>query len=508
VRAVFLVWRGDGRGCWYDGGVWVWPGRNHASNRRGAVNVWAGVRAVQVCCRWAEQGTHTKPHHMLDHQQSHSPHTNNITRTRRQPTANETNTAFWSCVLRLPSIKSWCEPRHRPHHRPPPHASRCKPIRHTPQPPVPLRTHTPVLLAASPLLPSPPELSWRGHRPRRFCMGSITQAAAARVAVIGGRRAVRGVRSERASRHTPPPIRPPAHPHRRPQRAHEVGYDQLQPLQPVALCVVDHLRRVHHAQQQHEGSKGVKAQAEGVPHRPAHDGHKRDGKQANLWVCGCAQAVQAASGARASVWTRLLGERRCRRRQSERRRGTHTHTHARPHTYTRMPSHTRTARPPPSLTHAARAHLHTAADGHAEREVHLVLRGHKHGGDVLARVACDGQHDKAQEAARQAPCAADLPRSGRGGARARAACACSRGAGRDTCARDRGAREACAPGAASTHHATPRHTTPRHATPRHSRHPSIHTHNTARACATRHTRHTHTHARTRTPPRCCPSGTR
>jgi hypothetical protein len=53
-------------------------------------------------------------------------------------------------------------------------------------------------------------------------------------------------------------------------------------------------------------------------------------------------------------------------------------------------------------------HLHTAANGHPQAEVHLVLGCHKDSSDVLACIASNGQHDETQEAAAQVPGTADL----------------------------------------------------------------------------------------------------
>lgn len=53
-------------------------------------------------------------------------------------------------------------------------------------------------------------------------------------------------------------------------------------------------------------------------------------------------------------------------------------------------------------------HLDAATDGHAQGKVHLVFGRDKHGRDVLARIARNGQHDETQEAAGEAPGAADL----------------------------------------------------------------------------------------------------
>ena len=54
------------------------------------------------------------------------------------------------------------------------------------------------------------------------------------------------------------------------------------------------------------------------------------------------------------------------------------------------------------------ARLDGRSQGDPDGEVHLVLGRHEHGGDVLAGVAGDGQHDEAQEGAADARLLAHL----------------------------------------------------------------------------------------------------
>lgn len=57
---------------------------------------------------------------------------------------------------------------------------------------------------------------------------------------------------------------------------------------------------------------------------------------------------------------------------------------------------------------ATGARLDGRPQGDPDGQVHLVLGRHEHGGDVLAGVAGDGQHDQAQEGAADARLLANL----------------------------------------------------------------------------------------------------
>ena len=58
-------------------------------------------------------------------------------------------------------------------------------------------------------------------------------------------------------------------------------------------------------------------------------------------------------------------------------------------------------------------HLDGGAQGDADCQVHFVLGGHEHCGDVLTGIASDGQHDEPEESAFDAgPCADLLNRAG------------------------------------------------------------------------------------------------